>query len=43
MSQEERDEIIFACSMRTNYSEEYLANLTDEELIAIYNKSMNVS
>lgn len=43
MSKEERDELIFACSMRTNYSEEYLESLTDEELIAVYNRSMNVS
>lgn len=39
MSKEERDELIFACSMRTNYSEEYLESVSDEELIEIYNRT----
>lgn len=43
MSEEERDELIFACSMRTHYSEEYLERLSDEELIAVYNNSMNAN
>lgn len=41
MSQEEREELIFICSMMSNYSEEYLKNLSDSELNKIYNKSMN--
>lgn len=42
MSQEEREELIFICSMMIpQYSEEFLRSLTDKELIDIYNSSMN--
>lgn len=41
MSEEERDELIFICSMMSNYGEDYLKSLSDKELIEIYNKSMN--
>jgi len=43
MSKEEREELIFICSMMTNYSEDYLNQLTDQELIEIYSNNMNVS
>ena len=43
MSKEEREELIFICSMMTNYSEDYLNQLTDQEIIEIYSNNMNVS
>lgn len=43
MSQEEREELIFICSLMTHYSEEFLSKLSDEELNKIYNKSMGIS
>ena len=41
MEKEEREELIFICEMRSNYSEEHLRTLSDDELEAIYNKHMN--
>lgn len=41
MPQEEREELIFICNMMTNYSEDYLRDLPDDELIELYNKKMN--
>lgn len=41
MSQEEREELIFICSLMTPYSEEFLSKMSDQELNEIYNKSMN--
>lgn len=41
MPPEERDELILICGMMSNYSEDYLKNLSEEELVDIYNKSMN--
>ncbi|MDM5333414.1 BH0509 family protein [Ureibacillus composti] len=42
MVKEEREELIFICSMMTNYSGDYLKQLTDDELIEIYNSNMNL-
>lgn len=39
MTNEEREELIFICTLRTAYSEDYLESLSDQELIEIYNKS----
>ncbi|MEK4228937.1 BH0509 family protein [Solibacillus sp. FSL H8-0538] len=43
MTQEERDELVFICSMMTNFTEECLQNMPDAELERIYNKNMNAS
>ncbi|WP_181733302.1 BH0509 family protein [Ureibacillus terrenus] len=43
MTREEREELIFICSLMSQYSEEYLKKLSDQELNEIYNKSMGVS
>ena len=40
MSPEERQELIFICTLMSNYSEEYLQKASDEELNEIYNNSM---
>ena len=36
----ERSELVFICSLMTNYSEEYLDSLPDEELNRIYDMEM---
>lgn len=43
LSKEEREELILICSLMTQYSEDYLQKLSDQELIEIYNNSMNAS
>lgn len=43
MSQEEREELVFICSMMSNYTEECLRNMSDKELERIYNNNMNAS
>ena len=43
MSEQERDEKIFACSMTTNYSENYLESLSDEKLLEIYERVMGMN
>lgn len=40
MSESERDEKIFTCSMMTSYSESYLESLSDEDLLKIYDRVM---
>lgn len=36
----ERSELVFICSLMTNFSEEYLGSLPDEELNSIYDAEM---
>lgn len=38
----DRSEIIFICSMLSNYSEEYLNKLSDKELIETYERLMQM-
>lgn len=38
LSKDEREEIILILSLRTNYSEDLLRKMSDEELLEIYNK-----
>ena len=40
VSEAERDEKVFACSMTTNYSESYLESLSDEDLLEVYERVM---
>lgn len=39
MTPEEREDLIFVCSLMSNYTEDCLRNMPDEELERIYNKN----
>lgn len=42
MTHEEREDLIFICSLMSNYTEDCLRNMSDEELERIYQKNTNV-
>lgn len=37
----DREQIIFTCTMVTNYAESYLESLSDDELLKVYERIMN--
>lgn len=39
MTPEEREDLIFICSLMSNYTEDCLRNMSDEELERIYQKN----
>lgn len=43
MSDEERDELTFAITLVSKYSEQYLRTLSDDELLNIYTRVMGQS
>lgn len=41
MDQSEREEKIVTCLLTSNYSENYLKSLSDEELLAVYTRILD--